>query len=143
MHAESGTGKHPILSQRATYRAMTLDFRARAQPVLGGERAPLTRYAPPVALAQSTLLNTDTTAAIRESREQLKKMYTAQVVRGDYGPYKPRASLSASFPADAPSSVSQTALLDADQAMHANTSLHPAARRFVVQQIAKHLGIAS
>ena len=48
--AKASDIKRPTLSQRATFRAMMLDFRPHAPTVLGGARTPTIRYAPPVAV---------------------------------------------------------------------------------------------
>lgn len=135
--------RHPTLSQRETYRAMVLDFRARAPPVLGGAQHPTVRFAPPIAIPHDAKIRGESTASLRDRIQQLKDLYKDQVSKGDYAPYLPKASLhdKSLLAADATLAPEQGALVSADQAMHANISLHPNARRFIIERIGAHVKV--
>lgn len=135
--------RRPMMSQRQTFRAMMLDFRAHAPTVLGGSRSPTVRYAPPVAVPADAKISGESTASLRERLNQLKELYKSQVSQGNYAPYLPKASLhdKSLHTAEAAKSPEKRALLSADQAMSANTTLHPLARRFVIERIGSHLKV--
>lgn len=142
--AKASDIKRPTLSQRATFRAMMLDFRPHAPTVLGGARTPTIRYAPPVAVPADAQIAGDSTASLRERLQQLKDLQKSQVAKGDYTPYLPKASLhdKSLHAADAAKTPEKGALISADQAMSANTTLHPIARRFIIERIGANLKVA-
>ncbi|WFD31181.1 hypothetical protein MSPP1_002215 [Malassezia sp. CBS 17886] len=138
--------KTPVMKKRDARRAMTLYFRRGAPPVLGGAETPTLQYAPPFAVPAGTKVDgNDTTGSMRERLQQVRSMLAAQVGGGDYTAYLPGQTLRADArQPDGRLGTPEDHVLDAaDQAMSGNTSLHPAARRFITQRIAAHLGVPS
>jgi len=134
-----GELKSAPLTQKETHRANKLFFQRNGACVLGGSHTPLVRYAPPIAVPQGVELGTGP-----GRKAVVRSLLDAQVRAGDYTPYKAGQalhdpSLRAPEAARTPSSA---ALLAADQAMSANASMHPLARRYVVERIAAQLGVA-
>ncbi|WFC95397.1 hypothetical protein MBRA1_002045 [Malassezia brasiliensis] len=142
----SGPGseiRRPTMSQRQTYRAMMLDFRANAPTVLGGAQKPTVRYAPPIAVPADAKISGTSTASLRDRLKQLKDLHKEQVSKGDYAPYLPKASLHDQRlrSAEATKSPESRAIVIADQALSANTSMHPIARRFIIERLGSQLKV--
>lgn len=133
--------KAQVLPHRAAFQAMSLYFRPCAPCVMGNAETGV-QHAPPVAVPNGENVQGNTTASVRERIQQAKHLYAKQVSAGDYTPYLPGQTLhDASVHKNAPKSVEAGALIDADQALAANVTLHPAARRFIVERVAAHLGV--
>ncbi|WFD20473.1 hypothetical protein MCAP1_002717 [Malassezia caprae] len=131
--------KSAPLTQKETHRANKLFFQRSGACVLGGARTPLVRHAPPIAVPKGVELGTGP-----GRKAVARSLLDAQVRAGDYTPYKAGQALhdpSLQAP-DAARTPAKAALLDADQAMSANASMHPLARRYVVERIAAQLGVA-
>lgn len=132
--------KSAPLTQKETHRANKLFFQRGGACVWGGTRTPLVRYAPPIAVPQGVELGTGP-----GRKATVRSLLDAQVRGGDYTPYQAGQALHdpALRTPKAHLSPAQRALVVADQAMSANASLHPLARRYVVERIASQLGVAS
>lgn len=135
--------RRPTMTQGQTYRAMMLDFRANAPTVLGGAQKPTVRYAPPIAVPADAKISGTSTASLRDRLRQLKDLHKEQVSKGDYAPYLPKASLHDQrlHSAEATKTPESRAVVIADQAMSANTSMHPIARRFIIERLGSQLKV--
>lgn len=128
------------LTQKELHRANTLFFGPHAGCELGGTKGPRKTYAPPIAVPAG--------AQVGEGpgrKAVIRSLLDSQVRAGDYTPYLPKQTLhdpSLRKP-DAARKPEKRALIDADQAMSANASLHPMARRFVIERIAAQLRTTS
>ncbi|WFC99857.1 hypothetical protein MYAM1_002603 [Malassezia yamatoensis] len=136
--------KVPTLKQRETYRAMELDFRAHGTTVLGGKRSPTLRIEPPVALPKTFAESSDSTNSLRQRLEQLKGLRDTQITKGDYAPFLRGAALRSKHLQDAQTakSAEEQAVIQADDALSKNTTMHPIARRFVMERIGSQLKVA-
>lgn len=135
--------KRPTLSQKETFKATTLYFQPHASWVQGTPGAPLMRAAPPIAVPNDAQVKGDKTAALRERVQQARDLYARQVRGGDYTPYEPRSTLRNKelLSPDAMRRSDRASLVFADQAVCHNTSMHPAARQFVVDRVADYVGV--
>ena len=135
--------RRPTMTQRQTYRAMMLDFRAHAPTIIGGAQKPTVRYAPPIAVPADAKISGKSTASLRDRLKQLKDLHKEQVSKGNYAPYLPKASLHDQrlHSAEATKSPENRAIINADQAMSANTSMHPIARRFIIERLGSQLKV--
>lgn len=131
--------KSAPLTQKETHRANKLFFQRNGACVLGGAHTPLVRYAPAIAVPKDVELGTGP-----GRKAVVRSLLDAQVRAGDYTPYKAGQTLhepSLHTP-EAARTPTKAALRVADQAMHANASMHPLARRYVIERIAAQLGVA-
>ncbi|WFD27884.1 hypothetical protein MNAN1_002892 [Malassezia nana] len=132
--------KSAPLTQKETHRAYKLFFQRGGTCVWGGTRTPLVRYAPSIAVPQGVEVGTGP-----GRKATIRSLLDAQVRAGDYTPYQAGQALHdpALRTPNTTVSPAQRALVVADQAMSANASLHPLARRYVVERIASQLGVSS
>lgn len=129
--------KVPMMTQRQAVSANTVYFRGGRTLQKGGVRSPPLQATPDVALP---LTAEKTTSA--KSKAVCRDLLQRQVRAGEYDAYQSSAifrDAGALQKRASKKDAAPRALLDAAEAMQANVTLHPMARRFVLERIAAHL----